>query len=186
MIDKNRAHRYCKDDITKIANYDKAIADTTQTWVIHHRLELTLDGDFAHSKADLIRMDMYYHRPYFELIFLPKAEHISIHKNGKNNPMYGKHFSKESRKKISESLKGKACSEEHRRKLSEANKGKHHSNESRKKMSASHKGKTFTTEHRQKMREAAKARWARYRQEKGHTYSTQGCSQEELFNFLQK
>jgi group I intron endonuclease len=39
---------------------------------------------------------------------------------GENNPMFGKHLSEETKKKISESQKGKHCSEETKRKLSEA------------------------------------------------------------------
>ena len=29
--------KYCCEDPSLIENYDKAIADTTQTWEIHHR-----------------------------------------------------------------------------------------------------------------------------------------------------
>lgn len=79
MINERRARRYCCDAISKIENYDKAIADTTQTWHLHHRLELTLDGEFASSSADLKLHDMYYDRPYYELIFLTPSEHIRLH-----------------------------------------------------------------------------------------------------------
>ena len=47
MINESYIQKFCKDDISRIENYDKAVADPTQTWVIHHRLELTLDGEFA-------------------------------------------------------------------------------------------------------------------------------------------
>ena len=47
MICIKTAKKFCKDDISKIENYDKAIADTTQTYECHHRLELTLDGEQA-------------------------------------------------------------------------------------------------------------------------------------------
>lgn len=156
MINEKNAKSYCKDDISKIENYDKAIADTTQPWHCHHRLELTLDGEFALSRADLIRLNMYYNRPYFELIFLTNCEHHRLHgvsisdetrqklsaaQKGENNPMYGKPgtnlgktFSDEHRHKISESLKGKPLCEEHRQKLSEAHKGKTHSDEQRRKI----------------------------------------------------
>ncbi|MCQ2087806.1 MAG: hypothetical protein MJZ37_07075 [Bacilli bacterium] len=70
---------YCRDDITKIENYDKAIADN-ETWECHHRLELTIDGQFAHTEDSLDRLNMYYHRPYYELILLPLQEHHDIHK----------------------------------------------------------------------------------------------------------
>lgn len=73
---------------------------------------------------------------------------------GKNNPMYGKSPSKETRIKISEALKGekhffykKSISEETRKKLSEANSGKNHprygksvSEETRMKISEANKG----------------------------------------------
>ena len=79
MINIKNAKQYCKDDISLIENYDKAIADNTQKWHLHHRLELTMDNDYALSKQDLIRYGMYYKRPYFELIFMTEAEHKSLH-----------------------------------------------------------------------------------------------------------
>lgn len=84
MICELTANAFCKDDISKIENYDKAIADTTQTWECHHRLELTLEGEFAHSKEELNLLGMYYHRPYFELIFLTHSEHTRLHHKGYN------------------------------------------------------------------------------------------------------
>lgn len=116
MIDVKRAKRFCKDDISKIQNYDKAIADTTQTWHCHHRLELTLDGEFAHKKEDLIRMDMYYKRPYFELIFLTKSEHRRLHSTN---------ISDATRQKMSEAKKDKKrepFSDEHKKNMSKARK----------------------------------------------------------------
>ena len=62
-----------------IENYDKAASDHFRGWHIHHRLELTISGEPALSKADLIRMNMYYRRPYFELIYLPAPVHCSLH-----------------------------------------------------------------------------------------------------------
>ena len=58
MISERQAKRFCKDELFKIENYDKAIADTTHTWDLHHRLELTLDGEFAHSREELKRLGM--------------------------------------------------------------------------------------------------------------------------------
>ena len=60
MINIEKAKRYCKDDIRKIENYDLAITDITQTWICHHRLELTLDGELAHTPKELMRLEMYY------------------------------------------------------------------------------------------------------------------------------
>ena len=79
MINKATVSSYCKDDIRLIENYEKAVADRTSVWHCHHRLELTLDGLYAVSKDDLIRMDMYYCRPHFELILLPPTTHNKLH-----------------------------------------------------------------------------------------------------------
>ena len=104
MINELCANAYCKDDISKIENYELAVADTTQTWVCHHRLELTLDGELAHSIDELMRLNMYYHRPYFELIFLTRAEHTSLHTK---RTMNGKTQSEETKRKRSEAMKGR-------------------------------------------------------------------------------
>lgn len=135
MINKKQAKRFCKDPIEKIENYEAAIADEVQTWHLHHRLELTLDGEFAHSRDELKRLNMYYKRPYFELIFLTPAEHRSIHSLG---------FSDETKAKISASMTGKnhwmigkTLSEETKTKIAEAQTGKTHSDETKAKISAS-------------------------------------------------
>ena len=47
---------------------------------------------------------------------------MSDAKKGENNPMFGKSPSEETRRKLSETLKGKHHAEEHRRKISEAKK----------------------------------------------------------------
>ena len=157
MINDKCAHAYCKDDITKIENYDKAINDTTQTWHLHHRLEFTLDGEFAHSKSDLQRMNMYYDRPYFELIFLTKSEHVRLHRTVQP-------CSADTRKKLSDASKGRTVSDETKRKMSEArkgrtspNKGKHLSEEHRRKISEANKN--ISDETRKKISEARKAYW---------------------------
>lgn len=59
---------------------------------------------------------------------------------GKNAPMFGRKFSDEHKKKISESNKGRIVSEETRKKMSESRKGIKLSEETRKKMSESKKG----------------------------------------------
>ena len=52
-------------------------------------------------------------------------QRMSEMRMGENNPMYGKEFSEEHRRRLSESNKGRVFSEESRRKISESNKGKH-------------------------------------------------------------
>ena len=141
MINENHAKAFCKDDISLIENYDKAITDTTQVWHCHHRRETIF------SRKDLIEIGEYYNRPACELIFLTKSEHMKLHH-------LGKPLSAETRQKMSEAQNGKHLSAETRKKLSEAlsgdknprfgkpawNNGKHHSAESRKKIGEARKG----------------------------------------------
>ena len=121
-----------------IENYDKAIADTTQTWQCHHRLEThNSDGErrlVDISKAELIALGMYYDRPPEELIFLTALEHKRLHNIEKPK-------SEEHKRKIAETLKGHTVSEETKKKLSEAKKGKHPSEETKRKISEAKKGK---------------------------------------------
>ena len=178
MINEKAVSKYCRDDLSKIENYDKAIADKTQTWHLHHRLELTLDGEFALTHNQLKMHDMYYNRPYYELIFLTPSEHSRLHTKGRPSPMKGHTLSEESRRKISEAMKGRTLTEETRRKISEANKnmsdetrrkiseamkgenhpfyGKHHTDDTRKKMSEAHQNISDDT--RRKMSESHKGK----------------------------
>lgn len=124
MISEKHARLYCYEDAAKIENYALAMADESQVWDLHHRLEITMNCGHKELKAK----GCYYHRPAHELIFLTKAEHIRLHRTGKsltdqqkakislhNNwrgtsgPMGGKKHTKESRAKISHasSLRGK-------------------------------------------------------------------------------
>lgn len=99
---------YCRHP-ELIENYDKAIADTTQVWDCHHRLETHFsDGterprNAQLSRPELVALNTYFDRPPEEFIFLTKTDHNKLH------------------------TIGKTFSEEHKRKLSEANKGKRHS-----------------------------------------------------------
>ena len=145
MISEKSAKSYCKDDISLIENYDKAVADKSRVWHCHHRRETIF------SRKDLIEIGEYYNRPACELIFLTLFEHIQLHQLGKN-------VSEETRQKMSEVHKGRTHSAETRKKLSEANKGKHHSEETRQKMSEANKGRTFSEETRQKMSEVHKGK----------------------------
>ena len=120
MINEKQAKIFCKEDISKIENYEAAMNDTTQTWHCHHRTEIWWNC----SAKDLIENECYYHRKACELIFLTPSEHHKLHNKGK-------HHSEETRRKISESMKGrstwikgKTISEEYRKKISESMKGK--------------------------------------------------------------
>ena len=152
MINEINAKKFCKDDISLIENYDKAIADKTQTWECHHRRET------IYSRSGLKEIDEYYNRPACELIFLTPVDHRRLHKLGKPSGMKDKHHSAEARKKMSKARKGKRFSESHKNKMSEARKGKHHSVEARKKISESMKGKHLSEETRTKLSEARKGK----------------------------
>lgn len=115
MIHRTNAKSFCKDDISKIENYELAISDKNENWVCHHRLELTLDGEFAHTREELIRMDMYYNRPYFELIWLPKSEHSKLHYmvNTKAYPTWAEYNSSDKRKKELSVIRSKSNNGRH-------------------------------------------------------------------------
>lgn len=156
MISEQELKKYCCEVISKIENYDKAIADTTQVWQCHHRLEThNSDGErrlVDISSVELIALGMYYDRPTEELIFLTGAEHRRLHQKGKHHP-------EETRKKISEAEKGKYVSEETRKKMSEAKKGLNlgpQSEDHRGKISEALKGRPKSEEHRRKLSEARK------------------------------
>ena len=179
MINEYYAKLFCKEDISKIKNYDKAIADKTQTWHCHHMTETW----WHCSKQDLIENECYYGRKACELIFLTPEEHMRLHmqnisdetrkkmsesQKGRTSNRKGVTLSEETRKKISEAKKGKKLkpfTEEHRKKMSEAKKGRRLSEETRKKISESQKGRTsprkgvtLSEETRKKISEAKKGR----------------------------
>lgn len=101
-----------------------------------------------------------------------------------NHPMFGKHHTEETKKKIADSNKGKVVSEESREKMSKAQKGKTYSDEYKKhmsevltgrivseetkeKISNALTGREFSEEHKNKLSEAMKKIWEdeQYRQE---------------------
>ena len=128
MINTYRAKKFCKEDISKIENYEKAISDYTQTWHCHHRTEIWWNC----TKKDLIDNECYYGRKACELIFLTPAEHKSLHSKGKI-------VSEETKQKMSKAQKDKPRSKESIKKRSETVKGRHLSEETKKKISESRK-----------------------------------------------
>lgn len=124
MISKSTILVFCSGDFTKIENYDKAIADNTQTWVIHHRAETHFSNGTQKpvsaylTKAELVALDMYYDRPPEELIFMTRSDHNSLHH--KNHVM-----SEEAKIKLAESHRGKKASLEAKQNMSKSRKGKY-------------------------------------------------------------
>lgn len=77
MIKEMNAYAFCKEDISKIENYEEAMNDNTQSWDCHHRTEIWWNC----TSQELIDNECYYHRPAKELIFLTHAEHSKLHNN---------------------------------------------------------------------------------------------------------
>lgn len=124
MISYKNACAYCREDIALIENYSEAIADTTQTWVCHHRDEVKIlpsGVQVIRTPSELKENGRYYSCSANELIFLTRSEHRALHNCSKK----GKHLSEDHKLKMRESNKGKSRSEETKRKMSEARKGKH-------------------------------------------------------------
>ena len=94
MICENQTKKYCKDDFSKIENYEEAISDTTKTWHLHHRKET------IYTRNGLIERGEYYDRPASELIFLPPSQHMALHGTLRQ-------ISEDTRKKLSKALLGK-------------------------------------------------------------------------------
>ena len=93
MISEVNAKLYCKDDISLIENYEEAVNDQINKWVIHHR------RGTIYSKEGLKDIGEYYKRPAIELIFMLEKEHRIFHRTGKSH-------SENTKKKISKSRMG--------------------------------------------------------------------------------
>lgn len=105
---------YRKNEQHLIENYELAKKDNFKGWDLHHRLQLTLEGEFALEGGDLMRLGMYYNRPYFELIYLKHEDHARLHscnRSSETRAKYGKarlgsKLTEDTKLKISSSKKG--------------------------------------------------------------------------------
>lgn len=116
-----RQRLVCCNDVSLIENYEKAISDTENKWVIHHRLETHNSNGERRlvdlSEQELIALGIYYNRPAEELIFLTKYEHDCLHSVGKPH-------TDEVLQKMSKTKLGKSLTNETKQKISKANKGR--------------------------------------------------------------
>ena len=159
--------QYCKN-YQDIENYEAAKKDNFKGWHCHHRLQTwTSDGErrlVDITVEELQALGMYYNRPASELIFMKHSEHSSLHSEGEHNRMYGKKHSEEARNKMSCSWNyDKHFTEETKKKMSEQKKceknpfyGRHHTEEAKKKNAEAHIGKHLSEETKKKMGEAHK------------------------------
>ena len=126
MISKN-VHKYCSEDISKIENYEEAMADTKRVWGLHHWLEA------VSTMKELQAEDLYYNRPAKELIFYPNDKYhydlphlgrrLGAKKTGET--LKGIHPSEASNLKRSETLKGHIFHKSRNDKIAKAHLGLH-------------------------------------------------------------
>lgn len=117
MINEKMAKSYCNEDISKIENYEIAIADKTHRWDCHHRDEIKVLPSgikVIRSMDELKENNRYYNCPANELIFLTSSEHSSLHFRGVSKTC--EHKKKIGRKGIKHKM-----SEEGRAKIAAAN-----------------------------------------------------------------
>ena len=71
-----KAHRlymkYCPDDYIHIQNYELALKDDFKGWHCHHKIGI------KYSREEMIKMNLLYNRPAYELIFLPTTKKKSL------------------------------------------------------------------------------------------------------------
>lgn len=161
MINSKGVKQFCSEDISKIENYAPAVADATQTWDCHHRLQILEHRSQKYLKEN----GLYFHRPASELIFLTHKDHMLLHKkwqrvwneihrpadeakrkisdkmrvrfsDKRNHPNFGRHLSDETKKKLSEKAKARFADPENHPMF-----GKHMSEYSKNKISESNKGR---------------------------------------------
>ena len=77
MFNKKLPYKCYCDTPELIENYEKAIADSTQTWECHHRFEALF------TRQELIKYNWYFNVEPSCLIFLTPTEHKRIHKVNK-------------------------------------------------------------------------------------------------------
>ena len=135
MINEHKVKQYCREDISLIENYDKAISDSTQTWQCHHKAEILPCGRF--SRDDLNKYNLLYNRSANELIFLTEFEHKCLHKNH-----LGKKHTAETKLKISLSKRGRPS----------GRKGAHHTEDAKMKISVGLSGRRLSEEHKAKLK----------------------------------
>lgn len=113
MINEKHAKAYCSEDISLIENYEAAVADQTQTYDIHHKLEMFM------TRNELIDAGRYYNVPARELVFLTRKEHCWWPHKGREDARekmrqthLGKHHSEAAKQKMSEAKLGEKNSSE--------------------------------------------------------------------------
>ena len=129
MIQEKAARKYCREDISLIENYDKAIADKDVMWHCHHRDEVKVlpSGIVAIRTQWELRDDgRYFGCPANELIFLTPSEHHSLHAKYlylNISDETRERMSKSARKRKTNYWKGRKKSAEHLEKMAKTRRG---------------------------------------------------------------
>ena len=138
----NLKSRYCKEDISKIENYELAKADNFKGWVIHHRDEIRMlpSGMIAiRSREDLIDDGRYFNCPANELIYMTNFEHQKLHSENRTSDTLNKIANGHINKKASDATKLK---------MSMTRKGKSHASNGGWKHSEEWKANAKVREHK--------------------------------------
>lgn len=80
---------FAPNELRKIENFQDAYNDGFKDWHIHHRLEINPDGSYGKPMEQLLKENLYYHRPAHELIFLTENQHLKMHGRARHNPFGG-------------------------------------------------------------------------------------------------
>ena len=153
MISIKCVKSYCCEDISLIENYLEAI-NSPEKWECHHRNEI-IDNKLTYSSLELMGLNLFWHRPASELIFLHPTEHRRLH-NAVKIYKTGYHNTTDSNIKRSNSLKGKPKSKSHCENISKGRKGIIFTPEHRDNISKSHKGLKHSKEHKQNISKSLK------------------------------
>mgnify|MGYP001546088907 CR=1 FL=1 len=114
-------HRWCWDFYTPKKQILQFFGNTDEGWIEAQEVEKRLIKPVYNTDKWCLNEHC---GGLISLEILSKAGKFNV---GKNNSMYGKNHTDETRKKMSESRKGKGCgpfTKEHKRKISESNKGR--------------------------------------------------------------
>lgn len=102
--------KYCCESLSLIENYQCAISDNENMWVLHHRREThDANGNLlkaAVSMKSLKLQGLYFERPASELIFMKMTDHQKLHTSFQKFEGGWKR-TEEANKKIGEARKGK-------------------------------------------------------------------------------
>lgn len=92
MFSKRQAQVYCCEPMQSIDGFEEA-SSSVEKYDIHHKFEY-----MGLSSNDLIELDMYYHRPACELMFVLRSKHSSFHSKDRwNDTIFAETASKRSK-----------------------------------------------------------------------------------------